>query len=111
MTGPDRPVTSDDPRLLEQLATVEKMHARYDRELEYAIRARTHLWGAFVMYRLRDPEVELMIRSAEASTLSSAAVPGRDDDRILTVQVGCLVCEQEPDSRNIHRACPGDPTS
>lgn len=107
--GAERPVTSDDPHLLDNLRHVDAMHERYELAISQALSTRTHLWGAFTMYRLADDEVRLMVQAGEAGVLSQAAVPQRGPDRLLSVQVGCLVCEQPPNPVNVRMFCPGEP--
>jgi hypothetical protein len=106
---PDPSYTADDPRLLRNLVTVDSMHARYEHELMEAIRTQTHLWGAFTMYHLRQDEMELIVQAVETNVLSMAAVPDQGPERVLSVQVGCLICEQQPDPENVRQPCPGDP--
>lgn len=92
-----------------QLAKIEAMHQRYDRELDYALKARSHLWAVMSMYKLTDAEVRAMAESADAGELRRDAVPTSSPDRILSVTVGCYICEQQLDRRLIFRTCPGEP--
>lgn len=109
MNGPDRRITTDDPALLQTMARVEDMHARYDRELDYRLKSRTHLWAVMSMYQLTDAEVRRMVEAERTGVLSAAAAPRSQPDRVLSVTVGCYICEQPLSAQVIDRRCPGEP--
>lgn len=106
---PGRVPMPDDPGLLENWARVGEMHDRYDAEMAYALKSQSHLWAVMSMYKLTEPEVRAMVESLEANELRRSAVPTASSDRILSVTVGCYICEQELTKQIADRRCPGEP--
>lgn len=107
MTRPAPP--TDDPDLARNWARVQEMHERYDREVGYALKSQSHLWGVMSLYQLDEAEVLRMVAADKAGELRRSAVPESDPDRLLSVTVGCFICEQPLDARLLSRRCPGEP--
>lgn len=74
---------------------------RFEEELTYARKADAHVWTVIVSHHL-----------SQAAAVRLATEPGEepalDAESVVTVVVGCFRCEQELDSRIVHRVCPGD---
>lgn len=66
-------------------------------EMAYAEKARIHLWAAMVVYKV------------PADALVTGVDVLFDPENMLSVQVGCLVCERAYEPRLLRRACKGQP--
>lgn len=74
---------------------------RFTEGLDYARRANAHVWTVIVSHHISD-------RLAERIVHEPGVEPNLDAESIVAVVIGCFRCEQELDSRIVHRACPGD---
>lgn len=100
---------TDDPQLVANIARIDQMHARYDEEVAKALRQKRHLWGVMSLYQLTYAEVQAMVDAHKAGELRGTAVPSARPDRLLSVTVGCYICEQPLTSDTYDQPCPGDP--
>lgn len=77
-------------------AATAQLHA----DFETARKSRMHLWLAVASFRVSDLTVEHL---ADQVTLL-------DSENLVTVMLGCYVCEQSYTPQLRHRRCPGEPT-
>jgi hypothetical protein len=103
-------VTADPVRLgvrstdVRQHVTAERVMAgtaRFEEALAYARKADAHVWTVIVQHLISDALAARIARDR-------ATEPDLDAESVVMVVVGCFRCEQELDSRIVHRACPGD---
>ena len=91
----------DLPTATEYVVDPEVMLARhegFEKDIEYAKKAHTHLWTVMVTFRLSDDMAEKMARGMNLN-------PQLDRENIVNVGVGCYMCEKELDPRLIGKRC------
>lgn len=74
---------------------------RFEREMAFARKSHTHLWGAVVPYKISE---------AALSEMTKGEPVHLDRENMLSYPlVGCLVCEEPFTPALRRRRCPGDP--
>lgn len=77
---------------------------RFDAEMGYAEKAKTHLWIFIVTHRLTDQRAKEIAAGDASATLL-------DVETIGVTGVGCYRCEQPLEARLVGKRCPGEPKS
>lgn len=72
---------------------------KFQKELNYHIKAGTHMWTSIAVFNLSEQTI---------STIDCNAVH-LDIENLLTITVGCSVCEQPLSKKIIRNACAGEP--
>jgi len=75
----------------------------FDRAIELALRGRVHLWIAAAAYVVTADGIDANQHDPAGHPLPL------DLENLLSVDLGCLVCEEPYDPRLARRACPGEP--
>lgn len=73
----------------------------FEREIAYAIKAHTHLWGVVVPFKVSEASLD--------ATMAGAPLQLDRENMLSMPLVGCLVCERPFTSALRHRRCAGDP--
>ena len=82
---------------------VDKTHRSFedalDKEYNYAIKSGEHLWTALVSYKMDKKS----LREMRDSPLLF------DSENLLSMHLGCFICEQVYEPKLLDRRCPGEP--
>lgn len=80
---------------------------RFDAEIQYAVKAGVHLWGAVVTYKIAENTLDAL-ETGQADTAAPAIMLDQEN-RLNAPLIGCMVCEQPYSRRLRRRACAGEP--
>ncbi len=81
---------------------INRSSTAFDRELEYAEKAGTHLWIAVAGHRLSDAQAKRVANGSDEPVIM-------DLENLAIMGISCYRCEEPLNRRLIDRRCPGDP--
>ena len=103
MTRPRPEAGGDAIRVFVPGDRVKRAGEQFTRDMEYAEKAKTHVWIVNAAFELTDQAAKAI------ATGDPDYTPSLDAENLRVITTGCLVCEQALDAKLVGRRCPGEP--